>query len=524
MRPQRRRRLAAGVMFATGAVIVMAPALASAEDPRTDTDLIGYDNEGRAAPVTVRFFEDFIPLPVDPGEPQFEITLAHSGATLTTGPLSRGVASTVWPGAGIGDGWGTVVCSSGGEDCDDRQTFPLRAAAEYPGAGPDSWSEDTHGIMSASAVGLEAVGRASAEQAGSAADGIIQTGPVTSESRVTEVDGTTITTSVSSISEIAIAGGAVTIDAVVTRMEARSDGETAVTSGETTVSGISVLGQPVRVTDNGLVIEAAEGAGPLGDGLGDLTGPLGETLLDPVNDVVSAVLDGIRGLSPEQAIGVGFDFPDQEEVIDGGIAERRADGVTIVLDMTALNGILIPILEAANYQDLLALIPDDPDNPDDAGVLKGYLIELANFAPRTEIVLGKGFVAASAVPPFVFEPPPLPDPPPPLPPPLSASPTSTPTPVPSTGVAGVPTTTTITTPPSTPQVQPPQVATPDTTVVGSPVVPIERFGGVSLVYLGLGLMLAAVPTWGMRTLRESAVGPDSSVAIDGQLPDLREVI
>ena len=73
-----RRHLAAGVMFVTGAVIVLAPTLAAAQDPRTDTDLIGYDNEGTAAPVTVRFFEDFIPLPVDPGEPQFEITLALS--------------------------------------------------------------------------------------------------------------------------------------------------------------------------------------------------------------------------------------------------------------------------------------------------------------------------------------------------------------------------------------------------------------------------------------------------------------
>ena len=39
-------------MFVTGAVIVLAPSLASAQDPRTDTDLIGYDNEGKAAPLT----------------------------------------------------------------------------------------------------------------------------------------------------------------------------------------------------------------------------------------------------------------------------------------------------------------------------------------------------------------------------------------------------------------------------------------------------------------------------------------
>ena len=132
----RLRRGVAVLMAAGGAALLAAsPVLAQAE-VRTQTELFGYDLEAHASPVSVRFFEDFIPIPTDPGEPQFEITGSYTGAKLGTGPNGRAVASSIWPGAAVGDGFGTLAG-------DESQTYPVRAAARYPGRGEDSWSQQT---------------------------------------------------------------------------------------------------------------------------------------------------------------------------------------------------------------------------------------------------------------------------------------------------------------------------------------------------------------------------------------------
>jgi hypothetical protein len=53
--------------------------------------------------------------------------------------------------------------------------------------------------------------------------------------------------------------------------------------------------------------------------------------------------------------------------------------------------------------------------------------------------------------------------------------------------------------------------------------PLERDSGIPLVLLGVALMLAAVPSYGLTSLREAAVGANATTAVGGDVPDLRKV-
>ena len=513
----RLRRGVAVLMAAGGAALLAAsPVLAQAE-VRTQTELFGYDLEAHASPVSVRFFEDFIPIPTDPGEPQFEITGSYTGAKLGTGPNGRAVASSIWPGAAVGDGFGTLAG-------DESQTYPVRAAARYPGRGEDSWSQQTAvdgtgAGMFAEARGLDVTARSEGGGVPADAAALVDFGQVRSQSTTTVKDGRAQAHSIATISNVRLLDGLIVLDTVSTELGASSDGNGASTSGHTTVGGIEVLGVPVRLTEQGAVVVPPsddDGEGD-GEGSGNPLQPL-QDLLGPVNQAIQQLTDDLVADGLEETLGIRIEALDHREDLEGPVGERTAEGVSITVDLAVLRGYLDPLLDVVPIGDLLGAIPEDESGG--AQQVKGLVYELLGLAPKVQYVVGSGFVAASASP--AFEMPELaPPPPPPPPPPPVTSGTTTDTTVPSSGVALPPPTSSGTSDVPAASVAPPSTGSPSVAPPAPVADPMEPFGGVPAAAVGLSLLLGAIPTFGMRSVRDAAVGLSASTDVPHPLPDLR---
>lgn len=504
MRLARLRQGGAALMLVSGALLLFAPPTMAQDDVRTETELFGFAVEAEASPLSVRIFADFIPIPTDPGDPQFELTASYTNARLGTGPNGRAVASSVWPGPALGDGWGTVVG-------DESQSYPIRAGARYPGAGEEDWSESQtlpafEGVgMTASARGLDASARSEGAGVPGPAEPVAAPGAVRSRADATVRDGAAVATSVSSISELSLLEGLIVLEDVRTELEARSDGTAAETSGTTKVGAVSVFGQRVQLTDSGVDVVAEDG-GDDGSDEPDLGAQL-----DPVDEVVQRLTSDLVADGIEETLGVRIEALDQAETIDGVIGERTARGVRIAVDLQVLRDYLEPLVDLLPVGEALDALPSD------LAEVQGIVLELLRLGPTLEVIVGRGAVASSASPPFEApEPPPPPDPASAdAPPPLSSSGSAS---LPGTSASG-----------STPvpsgsaeapqaEVAPPE-ATPPPTVAASE--PLPRFHGIPAPLAAVVLFMAAVPTYGLRALREAAVGAGASLEPSRSLPDLR---
>lgn len=495
-RRTRTARAIATTMAVAGVGLLLAGPVVAQDEVRTHTELFGYNVDAEAMPFTVRFFESFIPIPTDPGDPQFSTSLSFTSARLGTGPSGRAVASSVWPGSAFGDGFGTII------DNED-ESYPIRAAANYPGGGEEDWDDEqvaTEGFgMYASARGLDVTARSEGGGLPSEMHALARPGQVRSESTSTVLDGWAEATSTSHASRIALLEGVIILDGVKTTVVARSNGELAETAGRTTVGGMTVLGQPAILTDQGVVIEPEDD--PSDGAVGGLLSPVNQILRTLTEDLVA---DGI-----EDTLGIRIEALDHEQTINGAIAEREAGGIRITVDVSVLRGYLQPILDLVPTSDLLDLLPDE----DGITNLKGLFFELQSLGPTIEYIVGRGVVSASASPAFSFDPPP---PPPPFDPDMVD--TQLPAaPLPPMGGVSMP-------PPSTGGATSPSVAPAAPGPSGPTLAAVEPpplFQGIPLGFAGALLVLAAAPTWWLTTIREAAVGVGASLDATRSLPNLR---
>jgi hypothetical protein len=568
-----RRPMAAGMALSAVGLLTL-PTLASAQEGvRLETDLFGYNVEAEAAPLSVLFYEDFIPLPVSPGDAQFQATNAYTRATLASGPLGTGVASNFWPGGAVGDGYGTVNCGMQEtlytqffgpipeeyrpppQECTDSDPYPYEARAAYPGAGEESWtaSETTPPgatgappNMAASAKGLDVWARAQAQPDDNGAVPNIAFGAATSESSSVVTTDEAIATAHAVSQDISIFSGLITIDSVETRLRAVANTETAATSGTTTFSGVKFLGQPVMVTENGATMQPPASSGGGGDGESecpedDGIGGLGTTLCeevsgnagqvtDPLQDIIDQfnaallqVAADIQEQGFENATGVNIEPAKHAETVDGAVARRSTGGMVVTVNTP----VLLDYLDLVGFYDIYRDFTNEfVTNFDEAwsqfpeemrqgfapltNAVKGYMVEFAGIQPKVEYVFGRAKVQAGGSAGFVFELPDFTPLPPPPPPPASPILPGTPGTIipPVAGSVGTVTT------------QPPAVAPPAQGILaGSSDAPM--FPGVPLILAAFILLVLAAPTWGLTTLRESAVGVNAAMDDGLPLPDLR---
>lgn len=471
-------------MVIGGATFPLLPAGAQ-EDIRTDAgDLGGFTSEAEGSPFSILFFEESVPIPTDPGDPQMETTTSYSLARLATGPTSRATASSTWPGPAFGDGFPTI-CS-----CD--QEWFVKADARYPET-PHTADQSAPGAgsgMQARALGLDVLARAESSQSPNEENAGYGSVSSVSTATVPEDEAVIVTHVDAAAEDVSLMGGIVTIDSVRTILEARSDGENATTSGSTEVSGLTIGGQGYTVDEDGARPvqddEPGDGAPPVGSPGGD--------------DV-------------REALGIEVILAGHEETVNGADAERQAGGFTVIVDSKVMKEALtgpIPI------NDVISNLP-----PDIYVQLLGFLA----LGPEIHYVFGRGSVRSAASPPFVL--PDLPAPPPPPAAPVEPPPADPAPPAPvASGFFNPP-------PPQTGVFEPPTPAEPAPEVAppadGAPQVlgagPIPLGSGVPPATYVLWLALVALAAYTLPYLTDRAMGGMTSPFCDRgapkRVPDLR---
>jgi hypothetical protein len=432
---------------------------------RTDTSLGGFSVTVNAAPFKVLIDDSSSPIPRPEGKAIIEADTSYTQAAVGTGPTSRGLAASFWPGALLGDGFPTL--------CTCPQQYPIKADARYPDRPYTADGGEGGSFMKASAMGLDAT--AQAKVVPGDIPGVVEHGTYTSSSTVTIKDKLAVGESTSRVTDLSLLAGIIQIGSVSTTLRVTSNGTSPVSTGSTLVTGLTVAGQGVIVDDTGAHPAGQSGTPPLLGGL----------------DALGIKISGIA------------QHHDETE----NTANRTADGLRIEIDTTLLRSVLnktpSPITDA-----LYGVFSQAPPE------LQGFLFYSLAVTPKLTFIIGAGEGSAAATEPLSFELPPLP--------PITGG--LTPVVPPAGGTALPPSTGGFSTPPVVGQ--PPQVVTPPLApVAGSPFK--NPYDGLPAALLLLAAVVAGFGGWGLTRLAGLAFaagavprrrGPDGGPS---SLPDLR---
>lgn len=328
-----------------------------AEPVRLSTQLGGFSVNVEGAPFKTLLDDpkSTVPRPtgaaVVEGDPNFTL------ASTTTGPNSRAVGSTVWPGNLFGEGLALVAPG--------LPSYPLKAEARYPDTPYAQDGQFDGGQLShASALGLDAF--ATASGAPKSIPGQVSLGDASSTSTTTVTDKNiahgTVVASVTNVDLV----GVIHIGSVKTELDVQSNGTKGTSSGHTTVSGVTVAGQGYTVDETGAHV-AGQGGG----------------------------LPPVANPDPLALLGITFSGVTQKAITTGSTATRRATGLIITIDTLALKtalaapyGVVKPI-----YASIISHLPPDQ---------QGNFYYLINATPKISFVLGSASASAAAVLPLNF--------------------------------------------------------------------------------------------------------------------------
>lgn len=183
----------------------------------------------------------------DPGSqpyPTAKGDIAHTEATLFTGPTGYALASTAWPGP-LAANAGSLAVLLGAPPQASEANYRGRAEA-FGGCPNDAEAPG----MTAHAKDGEAEATAGARDFESQPGAT--TGDVHTRSRSSFDVGELRATSSCTASDLGFAEGAVTIGSVRTEAEAVTDGTTSDAGGRTVVSGTKIAGQDAEVDEEGV--------------------------------------------------------------------------------------------------------------------------------------------------------------------------------------------------------------------------------------------------------------------------------
>ena len=234
-----RRRWPWLVVGAVGVANLGLGVYGTASAQEGESTVLGLDAEASSDGIGSTFGDpEAQPYPVAAGQ------IAHTNATLSTGPTAYALASTAWPGPLVANAGSLAVLLGGPSEAGDLN---YGGRAEAFSTGPN---EAELPSMRASAEGNVAQATAGAQdvegQPGAA------TGDVQTLSRSAYEEGVLRATSSCTASDIGFAEGAVAIGSVRTEAESSTDGTTSTAGGRTVVSGVTIAGQPAEVDEEGV--------------------------------------------------------------------------------------------------------------------------------------------------------------------------------------------------------------------------------------------------------------------------------
>ena len=379
----KRKKLA--LLGVAAAVTLMWPGPASGEG----TTLGGYDGFAQAEPVRIEVIDPVIPLPSDP---QVDVSVGYTKSTTDTGPVSRALASYLWPGDVIGDGFNQLVGGTAKYGIQVNSKFPATTDAPATntaqitdGNGMTTSSNETTTKATVTGLGIAGpntdllgnLGKGLGQLLGnsqptpttsvplpvsSTLAGLATVENVKSESTTTLSAKTFTTTAHASASNISLLGGLVSIKGVDMTAQTVSDGKKAVNTGHATIGSIGVANQLISIDDQGLNIA-------------------GTTIKLPgLPDTLSSALS---------SLGISIKTVQTTHTVDGASGTFGAQGLVITVDTKPLRSAL-----NAPFGLLAQIIAKLPSQFSD------QLGPLVNLAPKFVVIVGDVHTEAAAAPAF----------------------------------------------------------------------------------------------------------------------------
>lgn len=356
-----------------------------------DTSLGGYSGTAVAEPVRIEIFEPVIPIPASP---QLDVGIAYTQVNTDTGPVSRALASYLWPGPVVGDGFGTLTGSASAK-------YPIQvnsrnpATADSPakntaqltdGNGMTTQSDDTTTRATATGLGIagpdtnllgglgQGLGQLGGQKPSSTATtpnlpvpvpsalaGVATVGNVKSISDVT-VGKTSITSTAHAfLSEIKLLGGVITIGGVDITAKTVSDGTKATNTSQVNVGDVKVAGTDLGLNQNGL----------------NLAGTSVQLPKLPTDSILAK-------------LGISFKLAQIQKKASGATASFGAQGLTISVDTRPLKKMLGLSVLTDPLAAALGKIPN----------LGSTLGPALGIGPKIEIQLGNVATSATASPAY----------------------------------------------------------------------------------------------------------------------------
>ncbi|UDY22242.1 hypothetical protein [Nocardioides sp. Kera G14] len=534
------RRTAAALACA-GLVWPAAALPAFADDTAPAPSYGGFAASATSTPFRIEVYEPAIPIPASP---QAELNFSYTHVEGASGPTSSARASSLWPGAAVGEGLTTIISQAGlPPQLAPANGYPAQVNAAFPGDASSSSQEFFPGMVgrvSASETG--AVARAGYSPSGTVAgdetgstpsasaspstsagtsnplgslgDGLaalgnalsgktngpaptdssnplgalsilVDVGGMSGSSRATYAADSVTATAVGQIGQVTLLGGLVKLEGLTVSSTTVGKVGAATTTPTSTYGRMTILGTPFEFTSDGIVAAGSTTAIP---GLSD------------------------NPLSALKQLGISLELPKPTRSVDGSTASSSAAGPTLTLDSEPVVSLLS--LNKLPLADLVNQLPDS------AGQAKGLLLAALEAHPKLVVKLGEVSSKVQIAAPFTADGAGASTAAPAAPAPVAAGaaaagPASASGPV-DTGVAAVPDSSAV-------DGAAPVGATTLTPVSAAPGLP--ALGSVPGALLLGGLALAAGAAWWLRKGFGAVFGGAGACShgLRSGLPDLRKV-
>jgi hypothetical protein len=368
--------------LAAGGVVALATLLWPGPAASADTSLGGYEGSATATVLHVEVYEPTIPIPATP---QLDGSVAYSKSTVESGPTTRALASYLWPGSVIGDGFDQLVKQPGVK-------YPLQVNSRYPATsdGPpkntiqltdgNGMSTSSDGMNTSATVTLLGLAGGDTNLIGGVGTGLRQvagttssaTAPavplpvsqvlaalvtsknITSTGAVVVGDKTVTATAHAAAANLGLLGGLISIEGIDVKSQVVSDGAKATVSGGSTIGAVKVLGQRIAIDDKGL-------------NLG----------LPVLSQTVTNLL---------KTLGISLATIPVTKTVNGATGEMDSQVLQITIDTKPLKSILDNLLNP-----LLALFPQSA---------RTQLAPLLELGPKIVLTVGDADASAGASPAY----------------------------------------------------------------------------------------------------------------------------
>ena len=308
-------------LLVSGGAALMAGAWTNG--PAGAATLGGFTVSALAESVSLQYEQPNFPIP---STPSLEFDEGYADTTDNYGPTGQATASTLYPGPVVTNAGSELSLLVPGAPLPPAPDWPVIAASEYPetpnttnldlpGVNMDAQST-TNGNNATATIGNDAstAGSSGGDATQQAASGsgnplvgqsaLMGVGALsaTSSSQVPSTSATGMATAeaTSTVGGLSILGGFISIGTITSTATATSDGTTGKVTGTTQVQNVSIAGEPISITANGIQVLTEQGpAFPIA-ALNTLLKELGVTIAvtnptDKVNGAsASRELDGLE--------------------------------------------------------------------------------------------------------------------------------------------------------------------------------------------------------------------------------------